>query len=94
MTKMIYKDFCDHTGLKDSVYESVFLKLFDVFGKLNDIQWLYLTYTDKDTNNSSIINFKKEKSVPLYVIELIKNSFGNYYTLPKSIIVTLNLLYK
>jgi hypothetical protein len=94
MTKSIYKDFCEHTGLKDSVYESVFFKIFETLGKLNDIQWLYLTYTDKDTDSTSVINFKKEKTVPLYIVELIKNAFGNYYTLPKSVVVTLNILYK
>lgn len=96
MKKNIYKDFCEHTGLKDSVYESIFSKISETLNRLNDIQWLYLTYTDKDSDSAStsVINFKKEQTVPLYIIELIKNAFGNYYTLPKSVVVTLGLLYK
>jgi len=90
----IYKDFREHTGLADVVYETIFGKIEENLYRLNDINWLYFIYSDKESDTSSIINFSKDKTIPLYVIELIKNSFGNYYTLPKSVVVTIGLSYK
>jgi len=92
--KNIYKDFRDYTGLSDSVYETIFSRIEENLYKLNDLKWLYFIYNDKDADTTSMINFSKDETIPLYVVELIKNAFGNYYTLPKSVVVTIGMSYK
>lgn len=90
----IYKDFREHTGLSDVVYETIFEKIEENLYRVNDVAWLYFTYSDKESKTSSTTNFSKDTTIPLYVVELIKNAFGNYYTLPKSVVVTIGLSYK
>ena len=90
----IYKDFCDHTGLSDVVYETIFNKIEENLYRINDLKWLYFTYSDKDNDVFNTVNFSKDKTIPLYIVELIKNIFGNYYTLPSSVVVSLGIIYK
>ena len=68
----IYKDFCDHTGLKDSMYETIFNRIEETLQKLNDIKWLYFSYSGREADTSTSINFEKESTIPLFAIELIK----------------------
>jgi len=89
----IYKDFCTHTSLSDQVYENVFKKIWGVLGSINQIKWLYLTHKNKIDNTTETFNFSTSETIPVYVLDLIKNAFGDYYTLPRSVVVIIALQY-
>lgn len=89
----IYKDFIDHTNLTDPMYETVFIRVQELLSRINNIKWLYLSYTDKESGSSSVVNFNSDTTVPLYIIELLKNAFGDYYTLPKLVVVTIGVMF-
>ena len=93
-TDKIYRDFNDHTGIIDDNYKALFSKIEDSILKINDISFRYFKYSDTYNDTSTIVQFEKEKEVPLYVIEIIKNCFGNYYTLPNYITIEISVYYK
>ena len=93
-TEKIYRDFSEHTGLIDDTYKNIFSKIEDSISKISDISFRYFKYSDTYNDTSTLVQFEKDKEVPLYVIEIIKNCFGNYYTLPNYITIEISVIYK
>jgi len=89
LLEKVYDDFVKHTGLIDSVYKTVFINISNVLNTVNSISWKYLTYsTDSDTTTYNFMDLKK---VPRYVIELLRNVFMNYYTLPNNAMIEIGV---
>ena len=90
----IYTDFCNHIGIKDTAYEAVFNRFNLIINRMNETKWLYVIYNDKDSDQTVNFDIEHNPTVPLYVLDLIKNCFGNYYTLPNSVIVTIGVSFQ
>lgn len=77
----IYKDFLEHTGLTDSVYKGVFLKVQDTFDRMNALKFLSFYY--RFGKDSLSIDFQTSTDpVPIYVVDIIDNLFSKSYTFP------------
>jgi len=89
LLEKVYEDFVKHTGLIDSVYKTVFINISNVLSNVNSISWKYLTYSTED--DTTTYNFTDVKKVPRYVIELLRNAFINYYTLPTNAVIEIGV---
>jgi len=96
MLENIYNEFVQHTKLTDSVYKTVFANIGNILNYIKDIQWESLTYTRNlggDDEERSVFDFKAFSEFPLYVVELFRNVFENFYEIPVATVVELNLTY-
>ena len=95
LIEKVYDDFVKHTRLTDSVYKSVFVKISEVLEKIRLIKWESLAYTveSPDGGENSVFNFNEIQEVPVYVVELFRNVFENFYEIPNNVTVSLKLQY-
>lgn len=95
MLESIYNDFVQHTNLTESIYKSVFSNIGNVMNYVKDIRWESITYTRNlgGEEEKSNFDFRALKEVPIYVIELFRNVFENFYEIPAATLVELRLSY-
>jgi len=89
----IYTDFLSHTSLADSTYKSVFVKIQDVFDKLNSLKILSFYYRLNEDHISVDFTTIRD-AVPVYVVDLIDNLFEKSYTFPENSEARLDVLYQ
>ena len=88
----VYEKFVEHTGLKDSIYKTVFIQIGDVLKHVKDIKWTRLKYNIGTENYTH--SFKSDKEIPLYVVEIMQNLFDSAYSFPESSKIELEVEYK
>lgn len=85
-----YEKFIKNTDLTDSIYKSVFSKISDILEKINVLEWISLKYKS-DSEDFSID--LKNNTIPMYVVEIIKNVFEDFYMFPSTFDFELIVLY-
>jgi hypothetical protein len=80
LTTKIYDEFVEITGLRESVYRSVFSKIEEFLVKTSNIKFKVFKYRVGD--NEAVINLT-EGNIPIYNIEIIHNMFEKFYNFPE-----------
>ena len=88
----MYENFIKDTGLSDPVFKSVFSKVYEVLESISKLHWDYVSYTDHDSVEK--YDFKTIKKIPLYMVEVMRNIFEDYFTLPKNVTVELGVTFE
>lgn len=86
----MYKQFVEHTQLIDGVYKSVFIQIDEILAKIASLRFVKLTYT-LEAKNYTWDFADTSVAIPVYVGEIIKNLFENFYTLPSNSCITLQV---
>jgi len=83
----IYEDFLAHTQLEDSIYKTVFIQFDEVLNMISNLKWIHLKYTVGTQTEE--VEFSENKPVPLYIIEIIHNTFYQFFSFPDGCVVEL-----
>ena len=88
----LYQQFLKHTELVDSTYKSVFIQISTVLEQISVVKFKSLSYTVGD--KQVLWDFTTTNDVPNYVVEIVRNLFEQFYTLPQSSDVELTVKYE
>ena len=87
----LYQKFITHTNLTDSLYKTIFIQLGEIFDNVNALKFLSLSYQVGDSKGD--YTFDGKTDIPHYFVEMIKNLFERFYTLPSNSSIELKIQY-
>lgn len=86
-----YKQFLDHTKLTDGLYKSVFVQIDNMMDLVANTYFKSITYAIGSSKHT--VDLNSAEQLPSYVVDIIKNLFEQFYTLPKNSSIQLTVVH-